>query len=1353
MQAEITQGIRLSPQQRRLWRLQSEGGVPAHAECVVAIEGNLDREVLRSALERVVQRHDALRLRFYRLPGMTIPLQVTEGSGVAWQFDDEAKVATPETKDRAHNDEAEFQIDFGQDETLSAELVAGSQSSHLLFMHLPTLCCDEQGLENLVREIGKTYEAILHDGQALDEPLQYTVVAEWLNELLESEESAIGRDYWQQSIRAANLNAKLPFEKPPAAATEFAPQLVTAHLHEDTLKGLAALADSHGTTVEVVLLACYVVLLWRLTGESPVTVGLGANGRSDEELERAIGLLTKFLPINSQLNEDTRFVDLLEQLSIGTSEAQDWQECFTWELFDETDLFTAGEPFFPFCFSFRQPAAKESAAGVSFSIHKQTAWVDRFGLKLSALFGGDALQLGFHYDAALFAQEDIERLRDQFQRILESTIAKPAARIVELNLLSDAERELVLYKFNQTQLDFGKSGLLHQLVEQQAKLTPAGVALIWGGQQLTYQELNERANQLAHHLQGLGIGTESLVAVSLQRSPELVVTLLAILKTGGAYVPLDPGYPAERLAFMLEDSKAAVLVTERGSSAWMDHLSKVELRVVSLEDERELIAAQRTANPLSPVEPANLAYVIYTSGSTGRPKAVMVSHGAICNRLLWMQHGFPLTAADRVLQKTTFSFDASVWEIFSPLLAGGCVVLAEVGGERDAVYLAGAVAEHEVTVLQLVPSMLRVWLEEAGKCVSLRRVFSGGEALNRETSERFSARLGGVELVNLYGPTEAAIDATFYECREGYTGNLVPIGRPLSNMQVYLLARPLEPVWLGVAGELYIGGVGVARGYLNQPALTAERFIPDPFSAEPGKRLYRTGDLAVRRPDGRIEFLGRIDSQVKLRGYRIELGEIETALRQHPAVQDSVVAVREDVPGDQRLVAYLTPRPNQASDTKAVSLYRLPNGVEIAHLNKNETDHLYEEIFRKQNYLRNNVTLRDGDCIFDVGANIGMFTLFVNDVCRDARIFAFEPIPTTFAALQYNIGAFGLKAKPYHCGLSDRSGSANFTFYPKVSASSGMYADAFADEQVTRAYLANQDEQLVEFADELMEGRFETQSVVCPLKTISEVISENQIERVDLLKLDVEKSELDVLRGIQPDDWPKIKQLVAEVHDIDGRLDEFSGILKSHGFDVMLEQDESFKATGLHHIYAIHPSRSASHDNSNGRPHATGSYLHQRTLAVSGLQSYLKERLPEYMIPTAFVRLEALPKLANGKVDRQKLPAPDTARPELDDDYTAPRNSMEERIAAVWAELLNLERVGIHDNFFELGGHSLLATKAISSLQEQFNVELPLRRFFETPTVAGVAVGVVETLADPLADDQMAEILAQLESLPVEGNP
>jgi FkbM family methyltransferase len=501
-----------------------------------------------------------------------------------------------------------------------------------------------------------------------------------------------------------------------------------------------------------------------------------------------------------------------------------------------------------------------------------------------------------------------------------------------------------------------------------------------------------------------------------------------------------------------------------------------------------------------------------------------------------------------------------------------------------------------------------------------------------------------------------------------------------------------------------------------------------------------------------LEFVGRADGQVKVRGYRIEPGEIEAALKRHPQVEDIVVAAREDTPGDQRLVAYIVPRRQQATDAVR-NLYRLPNGVDIAHLNKNETDHLYDEVFEKQNYLRYNVTLRDGDCVFDVGANVGLFTLFVNDLCRDATVYAFEPIPRTFEVLQANVSMFALNVKAYNCGLSDHGGHASFTFYPKVSASSGLYADPATDEQVTPAYMANHDSRLNDFADDLLTGRFEAETVICPLRTISDVIAEQDIRRIDLLKLNVEKSELDVLRGIGFDDWQIIKQVVAEVYDIDGRLGEIRRLLELHGFSVAVDQKASFENTGLYHLYAVHPSR-AARASANGERDASShaaSYLLKSTLTPSGLQSYLRETLPDYMIPSAFVRLESLPRLPNGKLDRRSLPAPDLARPELSDSYVAPRNSIEERLAKIWVELLGVERVGVEDNFFELGGHSLLATQAISIIYEQFQVELPLRSFFESPTVASLALEIVRGLAEPLGDEQMAELLSELEGHPAGG--
>ena len=1354
MQSEITGGIRLSPQQRHLWMLQeSDGGVPAQAECVVLIDGPLDHEALQAALGQVVQRNDALRLKFHSMPGMTFPLQVVNSTAGAWRFAEGAGGAggaTPEAVIEARRGEATgLAADTGRGETLSADLVPLSPLRHMLFVSLPALCCDGRGLENLVRDISRNYLAHLQGGPAADEPLQYTVASEWLNDLLGSDDAEIGGDYWRQQRRSTNLNLRLPFEGLAPASSVFAPQSLSIRLDAETGSGLSSLAERYETSADVILLACYAVLLWRLVGESAVTVGLACDGRTDAELEEAVGLFTKFLPVNSHLDAGTRFADLLGQVSAAARDANEWQECFTWEQFEEADAPAAGERFFPFCFSAGPPPAAQFAAGMSFAVYQQTALVDRFRIKVSYLRGDDSADLEFHYDPAAFRREDIERLAGQFRTLLRGIIAEPSAVIGELNLLDDAERDLVLRVFNDTKTDFGAPHLLHQLFEEQVERTPDALALISEDRRMTYRELNGRANQLAHHLQSLGVGPEDLVAICIHRSVEMVVAVLGVLKTGGAYVPLDPANPKERHTLMLDDARPRLLLTQR---ALLGEVSDLGARVLCLDDDWGPDLEQALANPARRAWAENLAYVIYTSGSTGRPKGVMVSARGHREPAAVDAGAVPARGDGRGVAED----DAELRRLgLGTLLAAagrGAAGVGAGGGERDAAYLAAAVAERGVTVLQLVPSMLRAWVEEEGaaRCAGLRRLFCGGEALGAELAGRFG-RLLGAELVNLYGPTETSIDATFWPCAGEPTGDLIPIGRPLANVQVYLLSAQMEPAPLGAAGELYIGGAGLARGYLNRPGLTAEKFIPDPFGGEPGARLYRTGDLARRLPDGPIQFLGRIDNQVKLRGYRIELGEIEAALRRHPLVRDGVVMVREDVPGDQRLVAYLVAREGHTSDGAAGSLYRLPNGVEIAHLNEDETDRLYEEVFEKRDCLRHNVALRDGDCIFDVGANIGMFTLFANDVCRDATVYAFEPDPTTFEALRRNVAAYGLNVKPYNCALADRQDSATFAFNPAGSDGSGLPAGSgvpagsglSADGQATRADLARQDARSVR-------GRRESGAVVYPLKTISDVIDENQIKRIDLLRLDTGGHELDVLRGIEFHDWPKIKQVVAEVHDIEGRLELFSGLLKAHGFDVTLDQAPVSGQAGRHHVYAVHRSRTLRPDPAGAADGtvAARSYLSQRTLSVGGLHSHLKEKLPEYMLPAAFVRLDLLPTLPSGKVDRNALPAPDSARPQLDDAYVAPRNSIEESIAETWAELLGVERVGVHDNFFELGGHSLLATRAITSLQEQFNMEMSLRRFFEQPTVAGVALGVVETLAEPLGDDQMSDLLAELEELP-----
>ncbi len=479
----------------------------------------------------------------------------------------------------------------------------------------------------------------------------------------------------------------------------------------------------------------------------------------------------------------------------------------------------------------------------------------------------------------------------------------PDQAAVALPPLAEEDLRQLLVTFNDTTTDYPRDVCLHQLFEAQAARTPDAVAVVFEDERLTYHELNRRSNQLARRLQACGVGPDALVAICMERSLELVVGVLGILKAGGAYVPLDPTYPAERLAYMLEDAQAPVLVTQRRLVAG---LPAHGARLILLDDDDLASAAEPMENPVNGVTPDNLAYMIYTSGSTGKPKGAMNTHRGICNRLLWMQEAYRLTMDDRVLQKTPFSFDVSVWEFFWPLLSGARLVVARPEGHSDSAYLVRLIAAQGVTTLHFVPSMLHAFLEERDlkRCASLTRVICSGEALPVDLHDRFFTRLGAA-LHNLYGPTEAAVDVTYWACMYQNDERTIPIGRPIANTYIYLLDRQSRLVPFGAPGELHIGGVALARGYANRPDLTAEKFVPNPFADEPGARLYKTGDLARYRPDGAIEYLGRLDHQVKICGIRIELGEIEAALGAHPAVREVVVMAREDTPGDKRLVGYI----------------------------------------------------------------------------------------------------------------------------------------------------------------------------------------------------------------------------------------------------------------------------------------------------------------------------------------------------------------------------------------------------------------------------------------------------------------
>jgi amino acid adenylation domain-containing protein len=493
-------------------------------------------------------------------------------------------------------------------------------------------------------------------------------------------------------------------------------------------------------------------------------------------------------------------------------------------------------------------------------------------------------------------------------------------------MMSAAERRQVLEEWNETAVEYPADKTISELFEEIAASHAQSIAVDYEGEQLSYEQLNRRANQLAHYLRSRGVGPEVAVGIMLDRSLELIVALVAILKAGGAYVPLDPQYPQQRLTFMLTDSQATTVITE---SKYANVIQDSTAQLVVIDEHSEQIAAQSEQNLAPAASGANLAYIIYTSGSTGQPKGAMNTHAGICNRLHWMQAAYQLTGEDRVLQKTTFSFDISVWEFFWPLITGARLVVAQPGGHRDSAYLVRVIREQGITTIHFVPSMLQVFLEEreVESCRSLKRVVCSGEALPFALQERFFARLPEVELHNLYGPTEAAVDVTAWVCEKGSTSGVVPIGRAIANTEIYILDRRMKPVPTGVAGELHIGGIQLARGYLNRPELTAERFVPHPFSRTGGERLYQTGDLATFQADGNIRYLGRVDHQVKVRGYRIELGEIEAALSRHPGVAECTVVLQEKRQGDPQIAAYFVPKTGQVlnlSELKSFLKLRLP---------------------------------------------------------------------------------------------------------------------------------------------------------------------------------------------------------------------------------------------------------------------------------------------------------------------------------------------------------------------------------------------------------------------------------------------
>jgi len=1017
------------------------------------LNGPLEVPVLEQSLNQIVGRHESLRTTFTTVEGeprqvvaqtFSLPLAVVDLTSLPEQKKQD------EISRRAAI-EARQPFDLSNGPLVKWQLLSVAEEEHLLLFTIHHIISDGWSVGVLIRELVALYEANRKGLGALlpDLPVQYADFAVWQRNWIGSEEYENQLTYWKQRLDGFST-LPLITDRPRPSTQSFSgshePWVLSATLTEK----LKALSEREGMTLFMTLLAGFQTLLFRYTNHHDIVVGSPIANRNHEEIEGLIGFFANSLTLRTEVSGDLSFRHLLQRVKDVTLGAYAHQDIPFDRLVDELqpDRASNSNPLFQYTIALQnapmeeldltssklRPSHEKSFVNIfeSLALTQST----RFDIELHLWERDREIAGGFLYNTDLFNAGTIQRMRDHFTLLLEAVCANPETHLENLPLLTDAERELQLNVWNATSSAYPSNTPINQLFENQASLTPDAFAIESGEQKTSFEELNRSANQLAHYLQKLGVGSkpDSLVGVMLGRSTDLIVCMLGILKAGAAYVPIDPEYPAERLRFMIEDSAANVIITEE---RLLDVLPEVPAKTVCLDRDSKQIKEESQDNLDSNASGRSLAYVMYTSGSTGQPKGICIEHRSI-SRLVLNTDYVELTPKDRVAQASNVSFDAATFEIWGALLTGASLVIVSREALLSPHDLGDEILQKNINTLFLTTALFNQIAREVPTAFRpLRNLLFGGEAVDPRLVRRVLENGKPERLLHVYGPTETTTFATWFLVESVSNGSsTVPIGKPLANTQAYVLDERQHLVPIGVAGELYIGGDGVARGYLERPELTAERFVPDVFGD--GEKLYRTGDLVRQRADGAIEFLGRRDHQVKLRGFRIELGEIESALREHDAVSESLVMMREDSPGDKRLVAYIA----------------------------------------------------------------------------------------TSAGTKINAG---------------------------------------------------------------------------------------------------------------------------------------------------------------------------------------------------DLRRFLKDQLPEYMVPAAFVFLESLPLTPNGKVAREKLPAPAESRPDLEEGYAAPQSEVERQIAAVWAEVLQLEAVGRFDNFFELGGHSLHVTRVHTKLAATLGRELKIVDLFQFPTVEKLA--------------------------------
>ncbi|VEP13753.1 Linear gramicidin synthase subunit B (fragment) [Hyella patelloides LEGE 07179] len=903
-----------------IWELEPESA--AHNVVFSArIFDDLNVALFRAAFIELVDRHPCLRSTFPKLGEQPIR-QVHQNFQLDWRQIDASSQDEAELYSRVVG-ESKRSFNLAKELIIRIRLFTISASEHILLITIHHIAIDGWSLDIILSELPKLYQAKVNGVCASLTTLKnsYSDYVRSQEELLEGTEGEKLFHYWESKLEGELPVLNLPTDKPRPAIQTYNGASIIFELSEQLSQKLKQLAIDNNATLYMTLLAAFQVLLYHYTGTDDFLVGSPVAGRLQSQFREIVGYFVNLVVLRGNLSNNPSFKEFLNQIRQTVNEALIHQNYPFSLLVEKLQPYrdSSRSPIFQVSFALQQLRQSRNI---------QNSFVDKIGkniywgglkseplkipqqegqndLDLEILEGSSSIKGSFKYNTDLFNSQTIERMVGHFQNLLEAIVENPDQKVGSLNLLSESERHQLLVEWNDTATEYPSDKCIHQLFEEQVEKTPDAVAVIFEEQQLTYRQLNQRANQLAHHLQNLGVKPEVLVGICVERSIEMVVGLLGILKAGGAYVPLDPNYPPERLSYMLADSNVGVLLTQ---DSLQESLPEHNAQVICLDTDWGAIKQYSKSNLNAGASFDNLAYVIYTSGSTGKPKGVMIIHGGMANYLNWCTKTYNIADGVGSVVNSSIGFDATITSLFAPLLVGGKVVLLPKIEEIEALKAALS-SGTKFSLIKITPAHLEILshlLEFEQINIQTQAFIIGGEALSEKVASFWQQYAPTTGLINEYGPTETVVGCCIYKVeKQSFSGGNIPIGRPIANTEIYILDSPLQPVPVGVPGELHIGGDGLARGYLNRPQLTSEKFIENPFNKSSSKRLYKTGDLARYLSDGNIEFLGRIDNQVKIRGFRIELGEIEVVLASHPQVNQTVVIAVEESTGNKRLVAYI----------------------------------------------------------------------------------------------------------------------------------------------------------------------------------------------------------------------------------------------------------------------------------------------------------------------------------------------------------------------------------------------------------------------------------------------------------------